>query len=87
MSPVSKKAASPAPSLPQEFSHPALQKLLKQGRTNGSVDSAQLRHALEGAEIAPKRMKAVLRSLSESTRSLLRELLAAHKAREARTAA
>lgn len=65
MSPVSKKAASPAPSLPQEFSHPALQKLLKQGRTNGSVDSAQLREALEGAEIAPKRMKAVLRSLDE----------------------
>lgn len=65
MSPVSKKAASPAPSLPPEFSHPALQKLLKQGRTNGSVDSAQLRDALEGAEIAPKRMKAVLRSLDE----------------------
>ncbi|WP_457254154.1 RNA polymerase sigma factor [Pedococcus sp. P5_B7] len=62
---MSKKAASPAPSLPQEFSHPALQKLLKQGRTNGSVDSAQLRDALEGAEIAPKRMKAVLRSLDE----------------------
>jgi RNA polymerase primary sigma factor len=65
VSPVSKKAASPAPSLPPEFSHPALQKLLKQGRTNGSVDSAQLRDALEGAEIAPKRMKAVLRSLDE----------------------
>ncbi len=65
MSPVSKKAASPAPSLPPEFSHPALQKLLKQGRTNGSVDSGQLRDALEGAEIAPKRMKAVLRSLDE----------------------
>nr|WP_091781338.1 RNA polymerase sigma factor [Pedococcus dokdonensis] len=62
---MSKKAASPAPSLPPEFSHPALQKLLKQGRTNGSVDSAQLRAALEGAEIAPKRMKAVLRSLDE----------------------
>ncbi|TPG12551.1 RNA polymerase sigma factor [Pedococcus bigeumensis] len=62
---MSKKAASPAPSLPPEFSHPALQKLLKQGRTNGSVDSGQLRDALEGAEIAPKRMKAVLRSLDE----------------------
>nr|WP_202881305.1 RNA polymerase sigma factor [Pedococcus badiiscoriae] len=51
--------------MPPEFSHPALQKLLKQGRTNGSVDSGQLRDALEGAEIAPKRMKAVLRSLDE----------------------
>jgi RNA polymerase primary sigma factor len=65
VSPVSKKAASPAPSLPAEFSHPALQQLLMQGRTNGSVDSAALREALEGAEVAPKRMKAVLRSLDE----------------------
>ncbi|WP_369818897.1 RNA polymerase sigma factor [Phycicoccus sp. Soil748] len=65
MSPVSKKAASPAPSLPAEFSHPALQQLLMQGRTNGSVDSGALREALEGAEVAPKRMKAVLRSLDE----------------------
>ena len=64
-SPVSPKAASPAPSLPPEFSHPALQKLLKQGRTNGSVDSGQLRSALEVAEVSPKRMKAVLRSLDE----------------------
>jgi RNA polymerase primary sigma factor len=62
---VSPKAASPAPSLPPEFSHPALQKLLKQGRTNGSVDSGQLRSALEVAEVSPKRMKAVLRSLDE----------------------
>lgn len=69
MSPVSKKAATPAgssaSSLPTEFSHPALQKLMKQGRTNGSVDSAQLKAALEGAQVAPKRMKAVLRSLDE----------------------
>ena len=65
MSPVSKKAASPAPTLPPEFSLPALQKLLQQGRTHGSVDSAQLREALEGADIAPKRMKVVLRSLDE----------------------
>jgi RNA polymerase primary sigma factor len=64
---VSKKASSPegAPSLPQEFSHPALQKLLKQGRTNGSVDGVSLKAALEGAEVAPKRMKTVLRSLDE----------------------
>ncbi|MDR6865308.1 RNA polymerase primary sigma factor [Phycicoccus sp. 3266] len=65
MSPVSKKAASPAPTLPPEFSLPSLQKLLQQGRTHGSVDSAQLREALEGAEIEPKRMKVVLRSLDE----------------------
>ena len=65
MSPVSKKAASPAPSLPQEFSLPALQTLLKQGRTHGSVDAEQLRVALEEAQIAPKRMKVVLRALDE----------------------
>ncbi|WP_310157775.1 RNA polymerase sigma factor [Phycicoccus sp. 3266] len=62
---MSKKAASPAPTLPPEFSLPSLQKLLQQGRTHGSVDSAQLREALEGAEIEPKRMKVVLRSLDE----------------------
>jgi len=65
VSPVSKKAASPAPSLPQEFSLPALQTLLKQGRTRGSVDAEQLRVALEEAQIAPKRMKVVLRALDE----------------------
>lgn len=36
-----------------------------QGRTHGSVDSEQLREALEGAEVAPKRMKALLRALDE----------------------
>ena len=65
MSPVSKKAVTSAPSLPQEFGHPALQTLLKQGRTNGWVGSDQLRVALESAEVTPKRMKAVLRSLDE----------------------
>jgi RNA polymerase primary sigma factor len=36
-----------------------------QGRTNGSVDSGQLKAALEEAEVPPKRMKTVLRSLDE----------------------
>ena len=35
------------------------------GSTNGSVDSEQLRAALVEAEVEPKRMKAVLRSLEE----------------------
>ena len=56
MSPVSKKAASPAGSasapLPPEFTHPALQTLLKQRRTNGSVDSGQLKAALEDPPFA-----------------------------------
>ncbi|HEY3535055.1 MAG TPA: RNA polymerase sigma factor [Pedococcus sp.] len=65
---MSKKASSPTgsqPKLPQEFSHPALQTLLKQGRTHGSVSSEQLRVALEGAEVPASRMKPVLRAISD----------------------
>lgn len=66
MSPVSQKASeSPTRPLPQEFSHPALQELVRLGSTHGSVDSEQLRTALVGAEVPQKRMKAVLRSLEE----------------------
>jgi RNA polymerase primary sigma factor len=49
--------------VPAEFTHPALQDLVRIGKTQGSVDSEQLRVALVQAEISPKRMKAVLRSL------------------------
>jgi RNA polymerase primary sigma factor len=42
-----------------------LQTLIRQGRTNGTVDSAQLRTALVAAEVPAKRMKTVLRSLEE----------------------
>ncbi|HEX5524528.1 MAG TPA: RNA polymerase sigma factor, partial [Pedococcus sp.] len=63
---MSQKASeSPTRPLPQEFSHPALQELVRLGSTHGSVDSEQLRTALVGAEVPPKRMKAVLRSLEE----------------------
>ena len=66
MSPVSKNAAaSSARPLPKEFAHPALQTLIRQGSTSGTVDSSQLRTALVEAEVSPKRMKAVLRSLEE----------------------
>ena len=66
MSPLSNKASeSPARPLPKEFTHPALQALVVLGSTNGSVDSEQLRAALVEAEVEPKRMKAVLRSLEE----------------------
>jgi len=51
--------------LPAEFSHPALQDLLAKGHANGSVDSSALKLALESAQIAPKRMKTVLRVLEE----------------------
>ncbi|GAB3679650.1 RNA polymerase sigma factor [Angustibacter aerolatus] len=52
-------------SLPAEFSHPALQQLLRQGATNGSVPAAAVRDALEQAQLPLHRMKAVLRALDE----------------------
>ncbi|WP_295701555.1 RNA polymerase sigma factor [Lapillicoccus sp.] len=54
-----------APTLPKEFSHAALQQLFAAGTTRGSVDSHQLRHAIESADISPARMKVVLRALDE----------------------
>ncbi|GGB18069.1 RNA polymerase principal sigma factor HrdB [Flexivirga endophytica] len=62
MDPVSK---TPAPALPAEFAHPALQQLIAAGQANGSIDSSQLKDALETSEIAPQRMKTVLRALDE----------------------
>ncbi len=56
---------NPTTALPQEFSHPALQKLLAGGTTHGSVDGHQLRAASEEAQIAPARMKVVLRTLED----------------------
>ena len=85
MSPVSKKAASSAPSLPTEFTHPALQQLLIQGRTHGSVDSGSLREALEGAEVPPKRMKVVLRSLDEQGITVTLDAVTASRAVAATT--
>jgi RNA polymerase primary sigma factor len=56
-------AIVPPTNVPAEFAHPALQELVRIGKTHGSVDSEQLRVALVQAEIDPKRMKVVLRSL------------------------
>ncbi|HET8615578.1 MAG TPA: sigma-70 family RNA polymerase sigma factor, partial [Actinomycetales bacterium] len=54
-----------APALPAEFSHPAVQALLRQGSTRGYVQSENVRAALEEAQVPPRRMKAVLRALDE----------------------
>ncbi|WP_145227717.1 RNA polymerase sigma factor [Rudaeicoccus suwonensis] len=54
-----------APALPAEFAHPALQQLMASGQTNGAVCSSELKVALEAAQIAPQRMKTVLRALDE----------------------
>jgi len=52
--------------LPSEFSHPALQDLLRHGTTRGSVDAAAVRSACEQADVAMPRMKAVLRALDDA---------------------
>jgi RNA polymerase primary sigma factor len=54
-----------APALPAEFSHPAVQALLRQGTTRGYVQSENVRAALETAQVPQRRMKAVLRALDE----------------------
>ncbi|SES48794.1 RNA polymerase, sigma 70 subunit, RpoD [Pedococcus cremeus] len=81
MSPVSDNASeSPSRPLPKEFAHSALQNLLLLGRTNGSVDSEQLRVALVEAEVEPKRMKTVLRSLEEQGISITLDAATATRA-------
>ncbi|WP_448060273.1 RNA polymerase sigma factor [Cellulomonas hominis] len=53
------------PTLPREFEHPALQELVRRGRTNGSVEADALRSACELAQVQDaKRLKAVVRGLA-----------------------
>jgi RNA polymerase primary sigma factor len=52
--------------LPSEFSHPALQELLRLGATRGSVEAAAVRAACEQAEVPMPRMRAVLRALDDA---------------------
>ncbi|WP_225754589.1 RNA polymerase sigma factor [Actinotalea sp. Marseille-Q4924] len=54
------------PALPREFESPALQDLVRLGRTHGSVDAESLRVACESAQVAPARLKAVLRGLQDA---------------------
>ncbi|WP_439647174.1 RNA polymerase sigma factor [Cellulomonas triticagri] len=55
------------PTLPREFEHPALQDLVRVGRTTGSVDAAALRSACEAAQVEDaKRLKAVVRGLANA---------------------
>jgi len=72
--------------VPAEFAHPALQELVRIGSTQGSVDSEQLRAALLQAEITPKRMKAVLRSLDQQGIHVTLDSETAHRAVAATTA-
>jgi RNA polymerase primary sigma factor len=78
---VSKKApAGPVRALPAEFSHPALQDLVRQGAANGSVDGDALRTALVAAEVPTSRMKVVLRSLEEQGIEVVLEAATAGRA-------
>ncbi len=77
---TSSAADRPAKALPAEFSHPALQELMRVGASVGSVDSKHLRTALVEAEITPKRMKAVLRSLEEQGIHVTLDSETAHRA-------
>ncbi len=52
--------------LPSEFSHPALQELLRVGAARGNVDSFELKAALEAVDLTPARQKAVLRALDSA---------------------
>ncbi|MDQ1537230.1 MAG: polymerase primary sigma factor, partial [Actinomycetota bacterium] len=50
------------------------------GTTHGSIDSRQLRDALVEAEISPKRMKAVIRSLDNQGIQVAMDEATAHRA-------
>ena len=79
-------AKVPPTKVPAEFAHPALQELVRIGKTHGSVDSEQLRVALVQAEISPKRMKVVLRSLDQQGIHVTLDAATAHRAVAATTA-
>src|SRR5690606_14528938 len=53
----------PASVLPREFDHSALQSLMRQGLTHGSVTAEAVREACEAADVAARRLKTVLRSI------------------------
>ncbi len=64
MSPVSTKPAEPQ-ALPPEFSHEALQALVRRGRTSGSVTGEQVAEAMRAADVRPQRGRVVLRALGD----------------------
>ena len=73
-------AIVPPTKVPAEFTHPALQELVRIGKIRGSVDSEQLRVALVQAEISPRRMKVVLRSLDHQGIHVTLDAATAHRA-------
>jgi RNA polymerase primary sigma factor len=75
------------PTLPREFEHPALQDLVRIGRTNGSVDAAALRSACEAAQVEDaRRLKAVVRGLANAGITVSEPTAAAPRVAAATTA-
>jgi RNA polymerase primary sigma factor len=75
------------PTLPREFEHPALQDLVRVGRTNGSVDAAALRSACEAAQVEDaRRLKAVVRGLANAGITVSEPTAAAPRVAAATTA-
>ena len=64
MSPVS-TIPSEASALPPEFTHQALQALVRKGRTTGTVTGEEVAEAMRTADVQAKRGRVVLRALGE----------------------
>ncbi len=64
MSPVS-TIPSEASALPPEFTHPALQSLVRRGSTTGTVTGEEVAEAMRAADVKAKRGRVVLRALGE----------------------
>ena len=64
MSPVSNKPSETS-ALPPEFSHKALQSLVRKGSTTGSLTGAEVAEAMRAADVRPARGRVVLRALGE----------------------
>ena len=64
MSPVSNKPSETS-ALPPEFTHKALQSLVRKGSTTGSVTGAEVAEAMRAADVRPARGRVVLRALGD----------------------
>ena len=59
------RTSAPASELPREFTHAALQDLVRKGRTAGSVTGEDLKNAMADAGVTQQRLKAVVRAVEE----------------------
>ncbi len=64
MSPVSNKPSETS-ALPPEFSHKALQSLVRKGSTTGSLTGAEVAEAMRAADVRAARGRVVLRALGQ----------------------